>query len=438
MKILLIGNGGREHALAWKIKQSPLCDELHCTPSSAGIESLATAHNVGAEDIDGILGLITQIKPDFVVVGPEAPLVAGLADRIDELDIPCFGPNEKAAQLEGSKAFMKDLCAAYDIPTAIYKTFTEVEGAYEFLDGFGQDRSETGVVIKADGLAAGKGVIIPNTMDEARAAVSDMLSGNKFGQAGSRVIIEEFLPGEELSFFALTDGASVVPLTTAQDHKRAFDGDKGPNTGGMGAYSPAHMMTPELEAKIMDTIITPTVNAMKDKGCPFQGVLYAGIILVAGEPKLLEYNIRFGDPECQPLMMRFTGDLVKVLYACATGTLADAKDEMKWIDDVALCVVMAANGYPESYAKNTVINGLDQAGASENTVVFHAGTKRDDNGNVVNTGGRTLGVTATGSSFAEAQDNAYSVISNIDWPDGFCRKDIGWRAIAAQNKKNAA
>lgn len=422
MKILLIGSGGREHALAWKLTQSPKCEELYCAPGNAGIEKVATCVPIGVEDIQGIVKFAQDKAIDFVVVGPEGPLVAGLVDALDDAGIPSFGPRANAAILEGSKGFTKDLCAKYNIPTAAYGRFTDAAEAKAFIA-----IQSIPVVIKADGLAAGKGVIIAESMDEANAAVDDMLSGNAFGSAGASVVVEEFMQGEELSFFALSDGKSVIALTSAQDHKRVGDGDTGPNTGGMGAYSPAHMMTDALHDTIMNEIILPTVDGMAKEGRPFKGVLFAGLMVDNGQPKLIEYNARFGDPECQTMMMRLESDLVDLLYACGVGTLAQV-GEVQWRDVQALCVVMAAKGYPGSYAKNTVIEKLPSD--SSDLIVFHAGTAKNDTGNVVSIGGRVLNVVAVAPTIKEAQAKAYKAVDNIQWPDGFCRRDIGWRAIA--------
>jgi len=426
MKILLVGSGGREHALAWKIAQSKDCGSLFCAPGNAGIRECATCIDIAADDVDGLVTFAQNENIDLVIVGPEVPLVLGLADRLSEKKIKVFGPSQAAAQLEGSKAFMKDLCAKYDIPTAAYGTFSDIDDAAAFIEKNGAP-----IVVKADGLAAGKGVIIAATKTEAIEAVKDMLSGNTFGQSGHRVVIEEFMDGEELSFFALADGKTVLPLTSAQDHKRAFDNDKGPNTGGMGAYSPAHMISASLQNQIMDIIVKPTVKAMDKENCPFKGILYAGIMLVNGTPKLLEYNIRFGDPECQPIMMRMKSDLLPVLDAVATGTLDEIGD-IRWSDDTALCVVMAADGYPGAYEKGSLIRNLGAAAQSDNTHIFHAGTALNENDEITAVGGRVLGITAFGNTAQQAQVNAYEAIDKIDWPKGFCRRDIGWRAIKAQ------
>ena len=423
MKVLLIGSGGREHALAWAISQSDKCDTLYCAPGNAGISKVAKCVDIAADDIDGLVSFAKDNSVDLVVVGPEQPLVLGVVNRLNEIGIPAFGPDKAAAQLEGSKGFMKDLCTKYDIPTAAYERFTDVEKAKAFIA-----EQSAPIVVKADGLAAGKGVIIAETTEQADEAVEDMLSGNAFGDAGNEVVIEQFLNGEEVSYFALADGKTILPLTSAQDHKRAYDGDAGPNTGGMGAYSPAHLMNDDLEAKILSKIIEPTVAGMASEGTPFTGVLYAGLMIVDGEPFLIEYNARFGDPECQPLMMRFEGDMLAVLDAAAKGNLEDVKDQVSWRDESALCVVMAAKGYPGSYPKNTVITKLEDASGADDLVVFHAGTAYDGD-NIVSIGGRVLGVTALGSGVAEAQQRAYEGVGAIEWPDGFYRKDIGWRAV---------
>ena len=427
MKVLLVGSGGREHSLAWALAASEKCQTLYCAPGNAGIGTCAENIDISVDDIAGLVGFAKEKAVDLVVVGPEAPLVAGLADALKAEGIDVFGPDAKAAQLEGSKGFMKDLCAKYDIPTANYGRFSDVEAATEFIN-----RQTSNVVVKADGLAAGKGVIICQNKEEAIKAAEDMLSGEAFGDAGAEVVIEEFLDGEELSYFALADGKTILPLTSAQDHKRAYDGDEGPNTGGMGAYSPAHLMTPELEEKIIHQIIEPTVAAMAAEGCPFTGVLYAGLMIVGGEPKLIEYNVRFGDPECQPMMMRLQGDLLDILQAGAQGRLSDIRGQVTWSEKTALCVVMAAKGYPGSYDKNTPINGLDDTAGVKDATVFHAGTAKDESGQLVSIGGRVLGVTALGESIDAAQKKAYQAVDLIEWPDGFCRRDIGWRALEAE------
>jgi len=422
MKVLVVGSGGREHALCWAIAASPLVDRLYCAPGNAGIAGEAECVPIGAKDVAALVAFATENAIDFVVVGPEAPLVAGLADRLDAAGIKVFGPRAKAAMLEGSKGFMKDFCARHGIPTAAYGRFTDAAAARAFIAEHGAP-----IVVKADGLAAGKGVIIAETVGQASEAVGDMLEGGAFGAAGAEVVIEEFLGGEEASFFALCDGETALPLASAQDHKRVGDGDVGPNTGGMGAYSPAPVVTEAMAETIMETIIEPTVAGMKAEGAPYMGVLYAGLMIEDGKPKLLEYNVRFGDPECQALMMRLKSDLLPALLASADGVLTNF--DLRWYDEPAVCVVMAANGYPGAYEKGSEIKGLEAAGALEDVTVFHAGTALSDDGRVLATGGRVLGVTALGPTVAEAQKRAYAAVDLIDWPGGFCRRDIGWRAV---------
>lgn len=431
MNILLIGSGGREHALAWRLAMSEKCTALYCAPGNAGIEDIAECVDIKVDDIAGLVGFVKNNAIDFVVVGPEGPLVAGIVDELRALNIPVFGPTKAAAQLEGSKGFTKDLCKKYGMPTAAYERFTDPEKAAEFIKTM-----TAPIVVKADGLAAGKGVIITHTKDEAIAAVKDMLSGNAFGAAGASVVVEEFLDGEELSFFALSDGKTVLPLTSAQDHKRVGDGDTGPNTGGMGAYSPAHMMTRELQQKIMDRLIVPTVEGMKAEGAPFTGVLFAGIMVVKGEPYLIEYNARFGDPETQALMVRLGTDLCDLLYACATGNLTNYEGKLDWSSYTSLCVVMCAKGYPGTYVKNTEIKNINAADQLPHTKVFHAGTIKKD-GRIIATGGRVLNVVAMGESVREAQTRAYQAVDTIQWPEGFCRRDIGGRAVASEKGKVA-
>ena len=421
MRVLVVGGGGREHALCWAIAASPLVEALFCAPGNAGIAGDAVCVPVAAEDIDGILRLVREERIGFVVVGPEAPLVAGLVDRLDAAGVKAFGPTAAAARLEGSKAFTKDLCARYGIPTAAYGRFTELEAAEAFIEN-----RPLPIVVKADGLAAGKGVTIAETRGEARAAAREMLAEDRFGAAGKEIVIEEFLAGEEASFFALVDGETALPLATAQDHKRVGDGDTGPNTGGMGAYSPAPVVTEEVAERVMARIVRPTVAAMKAEGAPFRGVLYAGLMIEDGEPRLLEYNVRFGDPECQALMVRLASDLLPALVASADGVL-DMFD-LRWHEDAALTVVMAAKGYPGDYARGSVIGGLDSLPANDGVTVFHAGT-REDGGTIRAAGGRVLGVTALAPSIAAAQQLAYEAVDAIDWPEGFCRRDIGARAI---------
>lgn len=428
MRVLLVGSGGREHALAWALSRSKDCETLYCAPGNAGIRDCAECVDIDALDIEGLVAFAKDKAIDLVVVGPEAPLVAGLADRLSEEGIDVFGPNAAAAQLEGSKGFMKDLCAKYNIPTASYARFSDIAAAKAFIQEQGAP-----IVVKADGLAAGKGVIIAETLEEAYEAVEDMLSGEAFGAAGAQVVVEQFLNGEEVSYFALADGKTILPLNSAQDHKRVYDGDAGPNTGGMGAYSPAHLMNDALEQKILKKIIEPTVAGMAKDGIPFTGVLFAGLMICDGEPFLIEYNARFGDPECQTLMMRLQGDLLQILQAGAQGRLDEVRSQVSWSPQSALCVVYAANGYPGSYEKNTVIRNLEAAGSVKDVQVFHAGTALNEAGEVVSIGGRVLGVTALGSTVEAAQRQAYSAVQKIDWPKGFYRKDIGWRAVKASD-----
>ena len=421
MNILLIGSGGREHALAWAISKSPLCKRLHCAPGNGGIAAVADCVALDIDDHAGIVAFCRAEKVDFVVIGPEGPLVAGLGDALAQARIKHFGPSKAAAQLEGSKGFTKDLCREFDIPTGAYGRFADQASAKSYLA-----RTEGRVVVKADGLAAGKGVIIPETRAEAEAAV-EACFGGAFGAAGAEVVIEEFLDGEEASFFALSDGTHVVPLVAAQDHKRVGDGDTGPNTGGMGAYSPAPVMTAAMVQRTMAEIIRPTVAAMAKRGTAFKGVLFAGLMIGSDGPKLIEFNTRFGDPETQVLMMRLQSDLLAALLAAADGKLANY--ELVWSDDVALTVVMAANGYPGAYAKGIPIEGLEAAAAVEGVQIFHAGTVRDGNRILAN-GGRVLDISARGRTVTEARTRAYAAIDQINWPGGFCRRDIGWRALA--------
>jgi phosphoribosylamine---glycine ligase len=423
MNVLLIGGGGREHALAWKLAQSPMLEALYCAPGNAGIAQVAECVALDAGDHAAVARFCKGKEIGLVVIGPEAPLVAGLADHLETAGIKVFGPSREAARLEGSKGFTKDLCAEYGIPTAAYARFDNAQEAKEYLADHGVP-----IVIKADGLAAGKGVTVASTYDEANAAIDACFAGI-FGTAGAEVVIEEFLDGEEASFFALVDGTTALPLATAQDHKRAFDGDKGPNTGGMGAYSPAPIMTEALAIRVMDEIIMPTVRAMNARGTPFKGVLYAGVMIKDGAPKLIEYNVRFGDPEAQVLMLRLKSDLLPALIATAEGHLDQVR--LDWHDDAALCVVMASRGYPDAYQKGTEIRGLEAADAVANVQVFHAGTKRDGN-RILADGGRVLGVTSRGTNVAEAQRRTYEAVDKIDWPGGFWRRDIGFRAIARE------
>ena len=421
MNILLIGSGGREHALAWKLAQSPNCTRLFAAPGNPGIAAHAAPVALDIEDQQAVVSWCDKAAIDLVVIGPEAPLVAGLADTLRSAGIACFGPGAAAARLEGSKGFTKQLCDEAGIPTAGYARFASAADALAGLDRF-----TAPYVVKADGLAAGKGVIMAETRAEAEAAIADMFDGS-FGAAGASVVIEDFMPGEEVSFFALSDGQTVVPFGSAQDHKRVGDGDAGPNTGGMGAYSPARVLTPALEGEVMRRIIEPTVAALAARGTPYVGVLFAGLMLTDAGPKLIEYNCRFGDPECQVLMARFTGDLAALLHAVATGTLADAPAP-RFTDAPALTVVMAARGYPGT----PVAGGAIHIGELSPAIAFHAGTALVD-GTLVAKGGRVLAVTATGPSVAAAQAAAYAAVDCIDFPDGFCRRDIGWREVAREN-----
>jgi phosphoribosylamine--glycine ligase len=427
MKVLVVGGGGREHALCWTIAGSPLCDRLYCAPGNAGIAKIAKCVPISADDLDGLVNFAQDQAIDFVIVGPEAPLVAGLADRLKNAGIKVFGPSAAAARLEGSKAYMKDMLARSGVPTAAYGRFTDSQVAKDYISKQGAP-----IVVKTDGLAAGKGVILCYTVEEAHAAVDTMMADKAFGDAGNEIVVEEFLDGEEASFFALVDGTTALPLVSAQDHKAVGDGDTGPNTGGMGAYSPAPVMTEALEAEVMKTIIAPSVKAMADAGAPYAGVLYAGLMITDSGAKILEYNVRFGDPECQVMMMRLKSDLLPALIAAADGQLANF--DLRWHDDAALVVVMAANGYPGSYEKGSEIKGLDAASALDEVVVFHAGTKADGD-KVLASGGRVLGVTAMGTTVTEAQSKAYTAVKEVDWPGGFCRRDIGWRAIAREKSE---
>jgi phosphoribosylamine--glycine ligase len=425
MHVLLIGSGGREHALAWAISASPLLTKLYCAPGNAGISEVAECVAVDPADHAQVIAFCKSKSIDFVVVGPEAPLVAGIGDDLARAGIKYFGPDKAAAQLEGSKGFTKDLCREFNIPTGAYGRFDSAGAARAYLA-----TQPVPIVIKADGLAAGKGVIIAETMADAERAVDDCFAG-AFGAAGAEIVIEEFLVGEEASFFALCDGTTVLALATAQDHKRVGDGDTGPNTGGMGAYSPAPVMTPEMVRRTMDEIIRPTVAGMAKRGTPFKGVLFLGVMITKDGPKLYEYNVRFGDPECQVLMLRLKSDLLPALIATADGVLANF--DLRWHDDPALAVVLASNGYPGTYAKDTEIRGLEKAGACDGVEIFHAGTQRHGD-RLLAVGGRVLNVAARGKTVAEAQARAYAAIGMIDWPGGFCRTDIGWRAIARETQ----
>lgn len=421
MKILVIGGGGREHALVWKIAQSPLVTQIYCAPGNPGTAQLATNLSIKVEEIDKLLGFAKAEGIDLAVVGPELPLSLGIVDLFREYGVTIFGPSRAAARIEASKAFSKDLMKKYDIPTAAYGVFTEIPAAEAFIRQTGAP-----IVVKADGLAAGKGVIIALTEDEAVSAVREMLSGNAFGEAGSRVVIEEFLTGEEASFLAITDGKNVIPLASAQDHKAIFDGDKGPNTGGMGAYSPAPVVTPEVHRKAMEQVVQRAVDGMAAEGCPYQGILYAGLMVEDGEVKTLEFNARFGDPECQPLLMRMKSDLVPLLLAVAEGDLTGR--QIEWHDQAAVCVVLAAEGYPGDYPKGDIIAGIEAAEEFEQVKVFHAGTAEKD-GAVVTAGGRVLGVTALGTDVAAAITQAYRAVDRISWRGMQYRSDIGKKAL---------
>ncbi len=421
MKVLLIGAGGREHALAWKLAQSPLVEQLFAAPGNPGMAECAQLVPLDVEDHAAVSAFCRDNGVGFVVVGPEAPLVAGLADRLRTDGIDVFGPSAAAAQLEGSKGFTKDLCAKYDIPTGAYRRFTDAASAKAYVGEQGAP-----IVIKADGLAAGKGVTVAMTVGEALSAIDDCFDG-AFGAAGAEVVVEAFLDGEEASFFCLCDGKNALPLASAQDHKRVGDGDTGPNTGGMGAYSPAPVMTAEMVERTMKEIIEPTIRGMAADGHPFSGVLFAGLMITKKGPELIEYNVRFGDPECQVLMMRLKSDLLPLLHAAATGRLDTVTAE--WKDETALTVVLASKGYPGAYEKNTPIRSIPADGAA--TKVFHAGTALKD-GQLVATGGRVLNATAVAPSVAAAQAAAYTLADRVEWDNGFCRRDIGWRAVARE------
>ncbi len=420
MNILILGSGGREHALAWAVKQNPKTDRLIVAPGNAGIAQLAECADIDILSGQTVVTFCEENAIDFVIVGPEAPLAAGVADATRAAGILTFGPSAAAAQLEASKAFTKDICDACAAPTAAYARFTDPAPARDYIRAQGAP-----IVVKADGLAAGKGVIVAMTEDEALAAIDDMFGG-EFGTAGAEVVIEEFMTGEEASFFILTDGTHALPIGTAQDHKRVGDGDTGPNTGGMGAYSPAPILSDAIATRAMEEIILPTIREMARRGTPYQGVLYAGLMIENGQGRLVEYNARFGDPECQVLMMRLGAQALDLLLACAEGRLDQA--QVNWADDHALTVVMAAQGYPGPYTKGTVIKGLDTLPETSSQMVFHAGTTARD-GQITATGGRVLNITARGATLAEAQRQAYAMVDAIDWPEGFCRRDIGWRAL---------
>jgi len=421
MKVLVIGSGGREHSLCWAIAQSPLCTKLYCAPGNAGISSVAECLDIATSNHAEIVKFASSQGIDLVVVGPEDPLVGGLVDHLVKAGITTFGPSAKAAAIEGSKGFMKDLCARYDIPTAAYARFDEPDAAKEFIHRHGAP-----VVVKADGLAAGKGVILCHNKNEAFAAIDHLMIESAFGDAGGQVVIEDFLQGEEASFFALVHGTRAIPLASAQDHKPAFDGDQGPNTGGMGAFSPSPVVTEAMAKTVMERIIMPTIKGLAADGRPYSGVLYAGLMITKDGPFALEFNARFGDPECQPLLMRLKSDLLPALVACAEGRMDDI--HLEWHPDPALLVVLATQGYPGPYKRGSEIRGLDRLDHQPNVVVFHAGTVFDEERIVAN-GGRVLGVTARAPNIEDAQRAAYQAVDAIDWPEGFCRRDIGWRAI---------
>ena len=420
MNIRILGGGGREHSLAWAILQNPKCDRLIVAPGNAGIAQIAECADLDVMSGAAVVGFVEENAIDFVVVGPEAPLAAGVSDRLRDAGVLVFGPSKAAAELEVSKAFTKAICDAASAPTAAYGHFTDADAAKAYVR-----KQDVPIVVKADGLAAGKGVIIAETVAEAEAAIDDMFDGS-FGEAGAEVVIEEFMTGEEASYFILCDGLDVLPIGTAQDHKRVGDGDTGPNTGGMGAYSPAPVLTDAIAQKAIDEIIRPTMAEMVRRGTPYQGILYAGLMIENGQPRLVEYNVRFGDPECQVLMMRLGAQVLDLLLAASEGQLANIKPN--WADDHAITVVLAAKGYPGAYEKGSVIGGLDALPQDSLNMVFHAGTASRD-GLIVANGGRVLNVTARGDSLAEAQARAYAMVDQIDWAEGFCRRDIGWRAL---------
>ncbi len=428
MKILVVGSGGREHALAWKIKQSEIVDEVLCVPGNPGMDAIGPCFEVDPCDLTKMQELVLQVAPDLIVIGPEAPLAAGLSDALRARGFDVFGPSEKAAQLESSKGFSKDLMDKLDIPTAAYGRFTDLTAALDFLETM-----DAPYVIKADGLAAGKGVVICETLEEAENEVEAMMTG-KFGDASAELVIEEFMAGEEASIFVLTDGEGAIYLPAAQDHKRAHDGDAGPNTGGMGAYAPAPIVTPRIMELVQAMIVEPLISGMAEDGMPYQGVLYVGIMVTEAGPKVVEFNARFGDPECQVLMAGLPGDIVPALLTCATGGLVHGHREiaeMMGMNDFqpSACVVMASEGYPGSYAKGSIIDGIEAANAVDEVTVFQAGTDTDSDGKLISVGGRVLGITATGVDLREAVDRAYAGVDAINWPQGFNRTDIGWRAL---------
>lgn len=424
MKILVVGGGGREHALVWKIAQSPLVEKIYCAPGNPGIAQLAECVHIEAVEIEALCEFALAEQIDLTVVGPEVPLTLGIVDHFKAAGLDIFGPSCKAARIEGSKKFSKELMARHQIPTATYRSFTDPEAAIAYIREQGAP-----IVIKADGLAAGKGVVVAMTVEQALAAIDHIMRDRVFGEAGDGVVIEEFMEGEEASFFAFTDGKVILPLASSQDHKRAFDQDQGPNTGGMGAYSPAPVVTPELHQQIVDSIVTPTIEGMAKDGCPYSGILYVGLMIKDGVPRVVEYNARFGDPEAQPLLMRMKSDIVPILQACARGTLNQSS--IDWYDKAAVCVVMASGGYPADYVKGLPISGLEEAAEIDDLMVFHAGTAVE-NGRIVNRGGRVLGVTGLGVTVRQAIDNAYRGVEKIHWDNVHYRKDIGARALQNQ------
>lgn len=421
MKVLVVGGGGREHALVWKIAQSPLVEKIYCAPGNPGIADLAECVHIGADEIDALCEFAKAEQIGLTVVGPEVPLTMGIVDTFQAAGLDVFGPNKAAAQIEGSKGFSKDLMARHNIPTAAYQSFTDHAAAVAYIKEQGAP-----IVVKADGLAAGKGVIVAMTEEQAISAVDDIMLDKVFGTAGASVVIEEFMAGEEASFFAFTDGKNILPLASSQDHKRVYDNDEGPNTGGMGAYSPAPVVTAELHDTIVETIVRPTIDGMAKDGCPYVGILYVGLMIADGKPRVVEFNARFGDPEAQPLLMRMKSDIVPVLQACAKGELN--QDSIEWHDKAAVCVVLASGGYPASFEKGLPIKGLDQAAEIEDLMVFHAGTSLKD-GEIVNNGGRVLGVTGLGTTVKDAIDKAYEGVNTICWEKVHYRKDIGARAL---------
>ena len=420
MNILILGGGGREHALAWAVLQNPKCDRLIVAPGNAGIDKIAECAALDITDGEAVVGFAVEESIDFVIIGPEGPLAAGVADALMAAGVLVFGPSRDAARLEASKTFTKEICDACGAPTAGWARFTDAASAQAYVTARGAP-----IVVKADGLAAGKGVVVAETVDQALAAITDMFGG-AFGAAGAEVVIEDFMAGEEASFFVLSDGQNVLPIGTAQDHKRIGDGDTGPNTGGMGAYSPAPILSDAVATLALEQIVKPTVAEMAKRGTPYRGVLYAGLMIENGQPRLVEYNARFGDPECQVLMMRLGGQALDLMLACAEGRLAEVA--VNWADDHALTVVMAAKGYPGAYAKGSVIAGLESLPEDSHQMVFHAGTKAVD-GTIRADGGRVLNVTARGATLQEARDRAYGMVAQVDWPEGIYRQDIGWRAL---------